>query len=82
MPQLHRFEFARWTLALIGEVIERQLGIKLSRGALGHAMARAHGAPLRLPCRQGRSARTVDLQLKVVRVTLKAPARPVARWLM
>jgi transposase len=38
-PQQHCFAFALWTRSLIGEVIERQFGIKLSRSAVGRAMA-------------------------------------------
>ena len=46
-PQQHRFEFALWTLRLIGEVIERQFGIKLSRSAVGRAMAALGFTPQR-----------------------------------
>jgi transposase len=37
-PLQHRFEFALWTLRLIGELVERQFGIALSRSAVGRAM--------------------------------------------
>lgn len=37
-PQQYRFEFALWTLRLIGELIEREFGISLSRSAVGRAM--------------------------------------------
>jgi transposase len=52
-PQQHRFEFALWTLRLIGEVIERQFGIKLSRSAVGRAMAALGFTPQR-PLRRAR----------------------------
>jgi transposase len=53
MPQQHRFEFALWTLSLIGEVIERQFNIKLSRSAVGRAMAILGFTPQR-PLRRAR----------------------------
>lgn len=37
-PQQYRFEFALWTLSLVGELIARQFGISLSRSAVGRAM--------------------------------------------
>jgi transposase len=37
-PQQYQFKFALWTLQLIGEVIHRRFGIRLSRSALGRAM--------------------------------------------
>lgn len=37
-PQQYQFEFALWTLQLIGEVIHRRFGIRLSRSAVGRAM--------------------------------------------
>lgn len=37
-PLQYRFEFALWTLGLIGELIERQFGISLSRSTVGRAM--------------------------------------------
>lgn len=52
-PQQHRFEFALWTLTLIGEVIERQFALKLSRSALGRAMAVLGFTPQR-PLRRAR----------------------------
>jgi len=52
-PQQHCFEFALWTLNLIGEVIERQFGIKLSRSAVGRAMGMLGFTPQR-PLRRAR----------------------------
>lgn len=51
--QQHRFEFALWTLRLIGEVLEWQFGILLSRSAVGRAMT-ALGFTPRRPLRQAR----------------------------
>ena len=52
-PQQHCFEFALWTLSLIGEVIEREFDIKLSRSAVGRAMAALGFTPQR-PLRRAR----------------------------
>ena len=37
-PQQFKFEYALWTLALVGEVLYRQFGIKLSKGALSRLL--------------------------------------------
>jgi transposase len=52
-PPQHCFAFALWTLNLIGEVIERQFGIKLSRSAVGRAMGMVGFTPQR-PLRRAR----------------------------
>lgn len=37
-PQQLKFDFALWTLALIGEVIFRQFGIRLSKPSVSRVM--------------------------------------------
>ncbi len=37
-PQQHKFEFALWTLSIIGELIRRKFGKRLSRSAVGRVM--------------------------------------------
>jgi transposase len=37
-PQQFKFEYALWTLAIIGELIERRFGKHLSRGSVGRVM--------------------------------------------
>lgn len=37
-PQQYRFEFALWTLALIGELIDQRFNVSLSRSAVGRLM--------------------------------------------
>lgn len=37
-PQQYQFEFALWTLSLISDLIERRLGVSLSRSGVGRVM--------------------------------------------
>ena len=46
-PQQYRFEFALWTLRLIGELIERRIGHRVSRSAVGRVMATLGFTPQR-----------------------------------
>lgn len=46
-PQQHPFDFALWALPLISEAIQRQFGIRLSRSAVGRAMAARGFTPQR-----------------------------------
>ena len=46
-PQQYCFEFALWTLSIIGQLIERQFGMALSRSAVARAMAALGFTPQR-----------------------------------
>ena len=46
-PQQYQFEFALWTLRLIGELIRRRFDVQLSRSAVGRLMATLGFTPQR-----------------------------------
>ena len=46
-PDQLKFEFGLWTLRIIGDLVERELGVKLSKPTLGKVMARLGFTPQR-----------------------------------